>query len=101
MRLLRLYVVAEQVVLVAEVELAAEDDRIRPHLPLLSGLAGLLQATLLLVGVRRRLHQRDRAALLSPDVEHAVGGRDLALADAAVRPRGLPRLDVQALQLAF
>src|SRR5262245_15915213 len=98
MPLFRRDVVAVQRLLVAEVQLAAEDDRVGPGL--LPAGAGLGELALFLVRVGRRLDQRDGAASLvvPADEEQAVRRRDRPLADAAVLPDDLARLDVRALQ---
>src|ERR1043166_4529304 len=87
------HVVAEEHVLVAEVEPAIRDDRMRPAV--LRAALGLVEAAAFLVSVRRGFDERDGALLaLAAAVEMPVGVTDRAFADSLVAP-----LDVAALEL--
>ena len=82
---LRLHVKAEQHILVAEVELAVGNDRMRPTV--LVGAVGLVEPAFLAVTLGRGLHQREDAfAAFAAQIEMAVGIRERTLADARVFP---------------
>src|SRR4051794_4494914 len=80
--LLRLHVVAQQDVLIAQVQLAAGDDRVRPA----TGLAavGLIESAAFVVAGRRRVDEHDGArAVLLPEIEVTLGVADRAFAGGA------------------
>src|SRR5436853_6171046 len=73
--LLRLHVIAEQDVLIAEVQFALRDDGMRPAIQLRA--VGLVEAAGFLVAFRAGLDQGDSTgAVLAPQVEVAVGVGD-------------------------
>src|ERR1039458_10066256 len=69
--LLRLHVVAEQNVLVAKVEFAAGDDRVRPRF--LVTAVGLLEAAMFLESVGRGFNEDHRALILRAQVKPVIG----------------------------
>src|SRR5262249_51451787 len=93
-------VVAEQELLVADVEPAVGGGRVCPHAAAGGSLLRLfrqLQASLLLPPSRTRFNQRDRSALLGGAVEPAVGEGDRAAGERPrVRPHPLPGLELLA-----
>src|SRR5262249_8673899 len=98
-RSLRLHIVAEQDIVIAQVELAIGDDGVRPGGEL-RVVVGLVEAAPFLVAVRRGVHQGHRP-LLTPDVEPAVRRGERALAHRGVVPFDLAGLGVGAHQLLF
>src|ERR1051325_4712510 len=91
-----LHVVAEEQVLVADVELAARDHRMGPAV--LVRPLGLVEAAMLPPAFRRGLDEGDRAGtILGPEVEPAIGRGEAALPQLLLLPpEGLPRLEVLA-----
>src|ERR1017187_6769996 len=92
--LLRLHVVAEQNVLVAEVEFAAGDDRVRPRF--LVTAVRLLEAAMLLEAGGRGFNEDHRALVLRAQVKPVIGINDRAFAQLVVLPLGLTALEVLA-----
>src|ERR1019366_10414033 len=92
--LLRLHVVAEQNVLVAKVEFAAGDDRVRPRF--LVTAVGLLEAAMLLEAGGRGFNEDHRALVLRAQVKPVIGINDRAFAQLVVLPLGGTRLKVLA-----
>src|SRR5579862_2458440 len=96
--LLRLDVVAVQDVLFPEIKLSPRNRGVGPAL--VSAGGGRSEASGFLERVGLRLHQGDPTAF-SPADEVSIRVGDGALADAAVRPRFLARLEVDALERAL
>src|ERR1039458_7480256 len=92
--LLRLHVVAEQDVLVAEVEFAAGDDRVGPCF--LVTAVGLLEAAMFLESVGRGFNEDHRALILRAQVKPVIGIYYRTFAQLIVLPLGGTRLEVLA-----
>src|SRR6516165_6907917 len=91
--LLRLDVVDVEQILIADVQLAVGDDRVRPGV--LAGLLRLVEAAALDVFLGVGVDQDDRAALVAV-VEAAVGVEDRSLTRLALRPHDLAGLELHA-----
>src|ERR1019366_8642823 len=90
--LLRLHVVAEQDVHVAEVELATGNDGVGPRF--LVAAVRLLEAAMFLEAFGRSFNEDHCALVLRAQVEPAIGIEDRALARRGALPLGLAGLEV-------
>src|ERR1035441_9384238 len=92
--LLRLHVVAEQDIHVAEIKFAASNDRVGPRF--LVAAVRLLEAAMFLEAVGRSFNQDHRALVLRAQVEPAIGIEDRAFARRGALPFGLAGLEILA-----
>src|ERR1017187_7354040 len=92
--LLRLHVVAEQDIHVAEIKFAASNDRVGPGF--LVAAVRLLKSAMFLEAVGRSFNQDHRALVLRAQVEPAIGIEDRAFARCAALPLGLAGLEILA-----
>ena len=97
-------VVAEQDVLVADVELAAADDGVGPAL--FSGAVRLFEAACFLVGFRIDFDECDDAGVVFPatfaaQIQHAVGDCQCTFSNGAILPLHFSSLHLHARPTAF
>src|SRR4051794_29525005 len=95
-RLLRLHVVAEQYLLVTDIELAIGDDRVRPRRR--PAAVGLRELAALDVLLRARLDEQHGTAF-GAVVQSAVRHRHRALLRPALVPQDLAGLEIEAVQV--
>src|SRR4026207_1489427 len=97
--LLSLHVVAMDKVLIAKVELAIADDRMRPDSAARAtgfDLRLKFETPMLLPAFRRCLHERNSSASLFKTVQHPTGATDRALSERAGIPHFRARQEILA-----